>query len=59
MNTGYHNASQFLDGIGLHWYCDEIAPPTELTDFSKNYPDKIMLYTESCISKCKEFLENF
>lgn len=56
MDEGYYNASQYLDGIGIHWYSDDVAHPNDLTQFSRSYPDKIILYTESCIGKvCYRF----
>ncbi|XP_039276894.1 lysosomal acid glucosylceramidase [Nilaparvata lugens] len=42
------NASDYVDGFGLHWYHDECKLATVLTKFRKKYPKKFLLSTEAC-----------
>ncbi|XP_011192894.2 lysosomal acid glucosylceramidase [Zeugodacus cucurbitae] len=39
----------YLTGLAVHWYWDEIFEPVFIDVARKEMPDKIMLITESCI----------
>ncbi|XP_050327113.1 lysosomal acid glucosylceramidase-like isoform X1 [Bactrocera neohumeralis] len=39
----------YLTGLSVHWYWDEIFEPAFIDVARKEMPDKIMLVTESCI----------
>ncbi|XP_069690289.1 uncharacterized protein [Periplaneta americana] len=41
------SASQFTKGTSVHWYQDDLAPASRLTELHEAYPDKYILYTES------------
>lgn len=58
MDRGNENATKYLDGFGVHWYWDKIAPPSLLDRTHKDYPNKFILNTESCIGKCVYILFN-
>jgi len=49
-------ASRYVDGIGIHWYTDMIAPVTKLDATHDQFPDKFMFATEAC-SGSVPFLE--
>lgn len=51
MNIGNESASSFIDGVGVHWYYDMLAPSSYNTFFHFEYPDKFLLNTEACIGK--------
>lgn len=38
-----------LDGFAVHWYWDDIFPPSLIDKTMKEYPNKLLLNTESCI----------
>ena len=40
-------ANQYVDGIALHWYADTVDPSV-VTETHVEFPDKFILYTESC-----------
>ena len=47
-------AYEFVDGIGMHWYADDIIEdPTPLETCHEEFPDKFLLYTESCAGNGK------
>ncbi|XP_069186074.1 putative glucosylceramidase 4 [Procambarus clarkii] len=39
---------QYVDGIALHWYADDWAQPSLMDEIHSLFPDKFLLYTESC-----------
>ena len=42
-------AHQYVDGIAVHWYADRVFPfPNVLDKVHNEFPDKFILYTESC-----------
>lgn len=56
MNLGHENASNYIDGVGLHWYLDTVVPASYLVAMHNTYPSKSILKTESCLSKGIFFL---
>ncbi|KAK7789534.1 hypothetical protein R5R35_003347 [Gryllus longicercus] len=38
----------YIDGIAVHWYWDNLLPPYLLTATHNNFPDKFILSTEAC-----------
>ena len=40
--------SQYVDGIGVHWYLNSITPANLLTRTRHRHPDKFILSTEAC-----------
>ncbi|KAG7163600.1 Lysosomal acid glucosylceramidase-like 1, partial [Homarus americanus] len=42
-------AAQYVDGLAVHWYSDNNCSPDLLDQIQQLYPDKFILYTESCI----------
>ncbi|XP_037952534.1 lysosomal acid glucosylceramidase-like [Teleopsis dalmanni] len=49
MNSTRENSLDYLDGLAVHWYWDEMVGPSLMDDALKMMPDKILLTTESCI----------
>lgn len=49
MNSSRPNSIDYLDGLTVHFYWDEILRPTFIDIAHRAMPDKIMLVTESCI----------
>lgn len=47
---------QYVDGTALHWYADWWTSPDPMDDTHNLYPEKYMLYTESCDGRCYERL---
>ena len=42
-------ALKYIQGIGIHWYADEIFQvPFALDQAHEEFPDKFLLYTEAC-----------
>ncbi|KAG8240705.1 hypothetical protein J6590_103615, partial [Homalodisca vitripennis] len=41
---------QYLDGVALHWYFDWLSSPSILTGLHQDFPDKMIMYTESSIN---------
>lgn len=39
----------YIDGIAVHWYWDQIFPANLLTETHSNFPDKFILATEACV----------
>lgn len=39
----------YIDGIAVHWYWDQIFPANLLTETHNNFPDKFILATEACV----------
>ena len=42
------DASQYVSGIGFHWYTNALAPPELLDLTHQAHPDKFILSTEAC-----------
>jgi glucosylceramidase len=40
--------SQFVDGIGIHWYEDELTPVDRLVETHDQFPNYFILGTEAC-----------
>lgn len=49
MNRGFPNATDYIDGYAVHWYWDVFTTPSLLDLTYQQYPDKIILNTESCL----------
>nr|XP_027232645.1 glucosylceramidase-like [Penaeus vannamei] len=41
-------ANEYVDGIALHWYADDWTGPSVMDETQAMFPDKFLLYTESC-----------
>ncbi|XP_068623859.1 lysosomal acid glucosylceramidase-like [Battus philenor] len=41
-------AEKYIDGIGVHFYFDQITPPMLLKEAIKDHPDKFIISTEAC-----------
>lgn len=48
MATTYAQSLDYIDGMAVHWYWDQYAPPTLLDKAHEAWPDKLILNTESC-----------
>lgn len=48
MESSHANSIEYLAGFAVHWYWDQIIPPTLLNAVHSLYPDKLLLNTESC-----------
>lgn len=46
-----NGASRYIDGVALHWYMDGTYGPELLDHTHQLFPDKFILYTESCTGK--------
>ncbi|KAH8383151.1 hypothetical protein KR009_007092, partial [Drosophila setifemur] len=49
MNITRPNSIDYLDGLSLHWYWDEIFGNSFIEHTTEYAPDKIMIVSESCI----------
>ncbi|KAH8281150.1 hypothetical protein KR054_012512, partial [Drosophila jambulina] len=49
MNYTRPNSIDYLDGLALHWYWDEIFGNSFIEQTKAYVPDKIMIVSESCI----------
>lgn len=49
MRTARTNSVDYLDGLAVHWYWDEIFGPQLIDEAHAEMPNKLMLNTESCI----------
>lgn len=58
MNSGHPNASNYIDGMLVHWYLDKIIPTSYLDKAHSLYPNKFIFNSESSISKIF-YLNNF
>ncbi|KAB7497477.1 putative glucosylceramidase 4 [Armadillidium nasatum] len=47
-DASHEDCSTFVDGIAVHWYEDKEVPASVLTLTHNDFPDKFLLYTESC-----------
>ncbi|XP_018012610.1 lysosomal acid glucosylceramidase [Hyalella azteca] len=45
---------KYVDGIAVHWYSDNNDYPDRLTSTHDLFPDKFLLYTESCNGLAKD-----
>ncbi|XP_042865789.1 putative glucosylceramidase 4 [Penaeus japonicus] len=41
-------AAQFVDGIAIHWYRDDVIGPSVMDETHDLFPDRFLLYTEAC-----------
>ena len=41
-------ASQYVDGVAVHWYEDDIASASRLNETHARHPDTFILGTEAC-----------
>lgn len=44
-------AKNYIDGVALHWYWNQLLPASLLTDTHNHFPDKFLLSTEACVGK--------
>lgn len=51
MNKTHPKSIEYLDGFAVHWYTDMLIPSKVLDDTSKQFPDKIILNTESSLGE--------
>ncbi|XP_058456410.1 lysosomal acid glucosylceramidase [Malaya genurostris] len=49
MDQGHPNATQYLDGLAVHWYWDGVTPPGLLDQAVRLYPDKLLFNTEASL----------
>jgi len=49
MNYTRPNSIDYLDGLSLHWYWDEIFGNSFIEHTTEYAPDKILIVSESCI----------
>ncbi|XP_001994836.2 lysosomal acid glucosylceramidase [Drosophila grimshawi] len=49
MRSSRTKALDYLDGLAVHWYWDEVFGPQLIDEAHKEMPDKLILNTESCI----------
>ncbi|XP_058840027.1 lysosomal acid glucosylceramidase-like [Topomyia yanbarensis] len=49
MNQGHPNATNYLDGLAVHWYWDGVTPPALLDQAAHLYPDKLVFNTEASL----------
>ncbi|EDW43362.1 GM26520 [Drosophila sechellia] len=49
MNRTRPNSIDYLDGLSLHWYWDEIFGNSFIEQTTEYAPDKILIVSESCI----------
>lgn len=49
MKVKHSKSLDYIDGLGVHWYWDEIFKPSLIDKTLEQMPDKILLVTESCI----------
>ncbi|KAL1395171.1 hypothetical protein pipiens_011440 [Culex pipiens pipiens] len=49
MDQGHPNATQYLDGLAVHWYWDGVTPAALLDQAAKQYPDKLLFNTEASL----------
>lgn len=49
MQQAHPESVNYLDGFAVHWYWDDIAPPSLLDKTHNKFPDKFILNTESCL----------
>lgn len=52
-------ANKLVSGIALHWYLDKLVSINRLDKTHALYPDKFILYTESCsgLMQSKYFIQ--
>lgn len=49
MQQAHQEAMGYVDGFAVHWYWDDLAPPSLLDKTHNLFPDKFLLNTESCL----------
>ncbi|KAK0082307.1 hypothetical protein PV326_007246 [Microctonus aethiopoides] len=48
MNKDNSEVDKYIGGIAVHWYADNVIPPTVFDQTHKLYPDKPIIMTEAC-----------
>lgn len=48
MNATRKESIDYLDGLSVHWYWDQLFAPTLMDETHELMPDKILLSSESC-----------
>ncbi|KAK4037055.1 Glucosylceramidase [Daphnia magna] len=41
-------ANKYVSGFGVHWYANNLVPPSVLTSTHEAFPDRFILATEAC-----------
>ncbi|KAI9560631.1 hypothetical protein GHT06_011581 [Daphnia sinensis] len=41
-------ANKYVSGFGVHWYANNVVPPSVLTSTHEAFPDRFILATEAC-----------
>ncbi|XP_065074238.1 lysosomal acid glucosylceramidase [Ochlerotatus camptorhynchus] len=49
MDQGHPNATQYVDGLAVHWYWDGVTPPGLLDQAASLYPGKLIFNTEASL----------
>lgn len=49
MQAANAKSIDYLDGFAVHYYFDQLTPPSLLDDTKRQFPNKIILNTESCL----------
>ncbi|XP_058057190.1 lysosomal acid glucosylceramidase-like [Anopheles bellator] len=49
MDQGDANATNYLDGLAVHWYWDGVAPAALLDQTAQRYPGKLIFNTEASL----------
>lgn len=44
-------AMEYLDGVAVHWYWDDIFPPINVDKTISKYPKLFIISTEACVGK--------
>lgn len=44
-------ANKYVSGFGVHWYANNLVPPSVLTSTHEAFPDRFILATEACNGK--------
>lgn len=44
-------AMKYVDGVAVHWYWDDIFPPTNIDKIKSLYSDLFIISTEACVGK--------
>lgn len=44
------HVDKYIDGIAVHWYTDNLAPPIFLDKTHRRFQDKFIINTEACIT---------
>lgn len=49
MNSSRPNSLNYIDGLAVHWYWDDIFGPELIDTTLKMMPDKLLINTEACV----------